>query len=66
MTGCNNHQTFSTNPSGLGSAEPTSSQASANGKTVSQCATDCAANKTAIKASGQTKHAFIAACRAEQ
>src|ERR1700678_1638575 len=54
MTGCKNHHTFSTNPSGLGSAEPTPSQASANGKTASQCATD-AANKAAIRASGQTK-----------
>jgi hypothetical protein len=51
------------NPSGLGSPEPTPSQASANGKTASQCATDYAANKAAIKASGQTKRTFIAACR---
>ena len=65
MTGCKNHHTFSTNPSGLGSPEPTPSQASANGKTASQCATD-AANKAAIRASGQTKRAFIAACRAGQ
>jgi hypothetical protein len=66
MTGCKNHHTFSTNPSGLGSAEPTPSQTSANVKTASQCATDYAANKAAIKASGQTKRAFIAACRAGQ
>jgi hypothetical protein len=63
MTGCKNHHTFSTNPSGLGPAEPTPSQASANGKTASQCATDYAANKAAIKGSGQTKRTFIAACR---
>jgi hypothetical protein len=63
MTGCKNHHTFSTNPSGLGPAEPTPSQASANGKTASQCATDYAANKAAIKATGQTKRTFIAACR---
>ena len=66
MTGCKNHHAFSTNPSGLGSAEPTPSQTSANVKTASQCATDYAANKAAIKASGQTKRAFIAACRAGQ
>jgi hypothetical protein len=61
MTGCKNHHTFSTNPSGLGSAEPTLNEPSAN-----QCATDYAANKAAIRASGQTRRAFIAACRAGQ
>jgi hypothetical protein len=49
MAGCKNHHTFSTNPSGLGSPEPTPTQASANGKTASQCATDYAANKAASR-----------------
>ena len=34
------------------------------GKTTSQCDAEYAANKAAIKASGQTKRAFVAACRA--
>jgi len=33
-------------------------------KTASQCDAEYAANKAAIKASGQTKRAFVAACRA--
>ena len=33
-------------------------------KTASQCNQEYAANKAAIKASGQTKRAFVAACRA--
>jgi hypothetical protein len=33
-------------------------------KTVSQCDAEYAANKAAIKASGQTKREFVAACRA--
>jgi hypothetical protein len=38
-------------------------QASATGKTTSQCNAEYAANKAAIRASGQTKRAFVAACR---
>jgi hypothetical protein len=34
------------------------------GKTTSQCDAEYAANTAAIKASGQTKRAFVAACRA--
>ena len=34
------------------------------GKTTAQCDAEYAANKAAIKASGQTKRAFVAACRA--
>jgi hypothetical protein len=34
------------------------------GKTTSQCNAEYAANKAAIRASGQTKRAFVAACRA--
>ncbi len=33
-------------------------------KTTSQCDAEYAANKAAIKASGKTKRAFVAACRA--
>jgi hypothetical protein len=45
---------------------PTYGQATttAAGKTASQCNAEYAANKAAIKASGQTKRAYIAACRA--
>ena len=44
---------------------PTVGQAPAvGGKTASQCDVEYAANKAAIKASGQTKRAFVAACRA--
>ena len=45
---------------------PTYGQAPATGvgKTTSQCDAEYAANKAAIKASGQTKRAFVAACRA--
>ena len=45
---------------------PTYGQAPAAGamKTASQCDAEYAANKAAIKASGQTKRAFVAACRA--
>ncbi len=32
--------------------------------TTSQCGAEYAANKAAIRASGQTKRAFVAACRA--
>ena len=46
-----------------GSAGSVPTQASATGKTLSQCNAEYAANKAAIKASGQTKHAFVAACR---
>ena len=34
-------------------------------KTAAQCNADYAANKAAIKASGQTKKAYVAACRAD-
>jgi hypothetical protein len=50
------------NAEGSLGAAPT--QAAATGKTTSQCNAEYAANKAAIKASGQTKHAFVAACRA--
>ena len=45
---------------------PTTGQAPATGvgKTASECNAEYAANKAAIKASGQTKRAFVAACRA--
>ena len=41
------------------------SSASAFAKTAAQCNADYAANKAAIKASGQTKKAYVAACRAD-
>ena len=63
MAACKNHHTFAAAPSGLGPAEPTPSLASATGKSSSQCDAEYAANKAAIKASGQTKRAFVAACR---
>jgi hypothetical protein len=34
-------------------------------KTVAECNTEYATNKAAIKASGQTKKAYVAACRAD-
>ncbi len=45
---------------------PSTGQAPATGvgKTASECNAEYAANKAAIKASGQTKRAFVAACRA--
>ena len=45
---------------------PTYGPAPANAamKTASQCDAEYAANKAAINASGQTKRAFVAACRA--
>ena len=45
---------------------PTAAQTPATGvgKTASQCNAEYAANKAAIKASGQTKRDFVAACRA--
>jgi pyruvate/2-oxoglutarate dehydrogenase complex dihydrolipoamide acyltransferase (E2) component len=45
---------------------PTYGQAPATGvgKTAGQCDAEYAANKAAIRASGQTKRAFVAACRA--
>ncbi len=47
-------------------AAPTNGQAPATSavKTTSQCDAEYAANKAAIKASGQTKRTFVAACRA--
>src|SRR5271169_3573669 len=41
------------------------STAPAFAKTAAQCNADYAANKAAIKASGQTKKAYVAACRAD-
>ena len=43
---------------------PTAAPATAAVKTVSQCDAEYAANKAAIRASGQTKKDFVAACRA--
>jgi hypothetical protein len=44
---------------------PTYGQAPAGGvKTASQCNAEYAANKAAIRASGQTKRDFVASCRA--
>jgi hypothetical protein len=63
MAACKNHHTFAAAPSGLGPAEPTATQVSATGKSSSQCDAEYAANKAAIKAPGQTKRAFVAACR---
>src|ERR1700677_1433880 len=41
------------------------STAPASAKTAAQCNADYAANKASIKASGQTKKAYVAACRAD-
>jgi hypothetical protein len=49
-----------------GSPGPAPTQASATGRTLSECNAEYAANKVAIKASGQTKRAFVAACRLGQ
>ena len=43
---------------------PTAAQAPAGVKTASQCNAEYAANKAAIRAGGQTKREFVAACRA--
>lgn len=43
---------------------PITAQAPIAGKTTSQCNEEYAANKAAIRASGQTKREFVAACRA--
>jgi hypothetical protein len=42
-----------------------SSAPAALAKTAAQCNADYAANKAAVKASGQTKKAYVAACRAD-
>ncbi len=42
---------------------PTTAQAPMAGKTTSQCNAEYAANKAAIRAAGQTKREFVAACR---
>ncbi len=42
---------------------PTTAQAPMAGKTASQCNAEYAANKAAIRAGGQTKREFVAACR---
>src|SRR6516225_2167456 len=47
-----------------GSPGAAATQAAATGKSASQCNAEYAANKAAIKASGQTKRGFVAACRA--
>lgn len=41
------------------------SAAPANAKTLKECNAEYVANKEAVKASGQTKAAYVAACRAE-
>ena len=41
-----------------------SAPAAGAGKSTSECNAEYAANKAAIRASGQTKPAFVAACRA--
>src|ERR1700679_4289621 len=41
------------------------STAPASAKTAAQCNADYAANKAAIKASGETKKAYVASCRAD-
>jgi hypothetical protein len=41
------------------------SGAPANAKTLKQCNAEYAANKAAVKASGQTKADYVTACRAE-
>jgi hypothetical protein len=41
---------------------PAPTEASATGKTVSQCEAEYVANKAAIRASGQTKRAFVSSC----
>ncbi len=43
---------------------PAQAPAAGGGMTTSQCDAEYSANKAAIKASGQTKKAFVAACRA--
>jgi hypothetical protein len=43
---------------------PSTAQVPMAGKTTAQCDAEYAANKAAIRASGQTKRAFVAACRA--
>jgi hypothetical protein len=45
-------------------AAPSSAPATGYAKTTSQCDAEYAANKAAIRASGQTKREFVAACRA--
>jgi hypothetical protein len=51
---------------GFAPAAPAPSQGTSTGnpKTVAQCDAEYAANKAAIRASGQTKREFVAACRA--
>ena len=43
---------------------PSAAPATAGGKTAKECDAEYAANKEAIKASGQTKKAYVAACEA--
>jgi hypothetical protein len=43
---------------------PAAATAPAGGKTAKECNADYAANKAAIKASGETKKDFVASCRA--
>lgn len=43
---------------------PAQGPSTGNPKTVAQCDAEYAPNKAAIRASGQTKHEFVAACRA--
>jgi hypothetical protein len=59
---CYSQSQWYANPTGC--KAPGEVTATGAGKTASQCDDEYAANKTAIKASGQTKRAFVAACRA--
>jgi len=65
---CYSQSQWMSNPMGCrapGAATPASAAAGPTGagKTTSQCEGEYATNKAAIKASGQTKRAFVAACR---
>jgi hypothetical protein len=51
-------------PAPAPAAAPPAASATGTVKTASQCNAEYAANKAAIKASGQTKRDFVAACRA--
>jgi hypothetical protein len=57
-------QTVPAPPPTQGGFAPSTPQAPMAGKTTAQCNAEYAANKAAIRASGQTKRAFVAACRA--
>jgi hypothetical protein len=61
---CYSQSQWMENPQGC--RPPGAVTAAGAGKTTSQCEAEYAANKAAIKASGQTKRAFVAACRLRQ